>query len=932
MRTLKALFSKGVFMRIPHLNRQGVRQVVDHLAHYPRPDRAASEAVRAWAAQQGVDLDPDTVDVVTLHYQIGKQHPIEGVVMHRQSLTQALFADWQGESANNLAGALFHAPWAGQWPGSIHLVDRLRISGPLESGASYQVFNGLFRRSQGQPYTDQTRIDLPAEAFQSFIWNLDFQQRYKGMLDHYWGSQYESYRSSARLNFIAACNRQAAEGSLGDEATRLAWQVAGLSEARSSLQIRALNIYGYAASDIFYFKSSKRRLTVLYMPGNSSPLHTFSDRGQLQDWVAEQCKDAQRRAGLMAHFSAADAPDGLSYSGLATALEGLAAYPERNHLDANRPGFTAEGFWSPREYVNYKPDTYSPLVKGDIFEVLTQRQQRRSYRDAKQLISTDGQVEKARWLGYINSAINYLAPLALVVPALAPLFAVGGIAQFGLGLDLAIEGRDREEKAQGVEGAVFGLFNAAPLVLEGAKAAPRLYRFRYDGFVAPSDINGQLGYALSPVSPPRLPANDVAEFFHDPDPLAPLPGADPAVAGAVLRRPTYRPTPDALSGQIDGYLQDLIYDVEMDAFLREWDENEVNPTYYRAPQAGRGRDLVPTPEPSSSASNASRSATLRALGVDLELPVAIPRTPLEGSLPIPRRVFSLWIGENVLTAALLDNIAHNSALLAESDYPFTLYLSNANPQAYAENLRALTQRAPALRVLPLEEQPVFEQFRASPYHEQYQAALTGNGKGPAHYASAADVLRYRLLQAEGGLYMDLDDTLLKPGEYAETRDGVGLGTPGETLDMVSLATPQDGLLLFPPVCNEKMANGNIFNNSLIGSHPGNPTLDAISDEMLRRYTQTPAFYDNLPSERSNPRAFSAYARRLSQISGPSLLTDVVSQRLPPLRLLRQLASGSAMRQRGLRAFVDVQRYRAALSELLPLSRVAKIGANQSWVR
>lgn len=919
-------------MNIPYLNRQGVQHVVDHLSHFPRPDRVAANAVRDWAAQHDVSLDPDNIDVVTLHYQAGRHHPIDGKIIHSQSLTQALLSNWQGESANSPVGALFNAPWAGKWPGAIHVVDRLRQHGPLNNSADHQVFNGLFRRSKPQVYDQSTLIDLPAEQLQAFIWNMNLHDAYKAQLDQYWAGQLDSYSSSARLNFVAACNRQAAEGSLGDEATRLAWQVGGLSNAKPTLQIRPLNIYGYVATDIFWFKSSKRRLTVLFIPGNSSPLHEFASQAQLQDWIAVQCKDPDKRAALMAHFSAADVPDGLSFSGLATALEGLAVYPALNHLDANRPGFTAEGQWPPRHYVNYKVDHYSPLVAGDPFDALARRQKRRSYRDADQMITTDGQVTKARWQGYLSAAINYLAPLALVVPALAPLFALGGVAQFGLGLDQAIEGRNLEEKARGVEGAVFGLLNAAPLAAELANRVPRLFRFKYDGFVMPREINGQRGYPLSPLQPPRLPAGDIAPFFRAPDNIASLPDADPAVEAAVIRVPNFSYEPDMLTGQIDNYLQELTYDMEMDAFLRTSSENDVDPTYYRPPQPGAGRNLVRVNTASRPVSNTGRMSTLRALGVDLHLPMEIPPMPLPGATPIPKQVLSLWVGDQVLSDTLLDNMAHNAARLAESEYTFTLYLSSENPQAYAENLRLLRQRVPTLRVLPLEEQPLFEGFRQSPYYEQYQAALAGNGKGPAHYASAADVLRYRLLHAEGGLYMDLDDTLLTPGAHAEERDGVGIGPVGEALDDVPLATDQNGLLLFPSVCNEQMANDNIFNNSLIGSHAGNPTLDAISDEMRVRFRQTPTFYDTLPRASTDRMAFNAYARRLSQISGPALLTDVVDRLLPHLRQLRQVANVNNMNQRGFMAFLDLEAYRAAKKHLLPLNRIARIGSNQSWAQ
>lgn len=919
-------------MQIPHLTPQGAQHVREHLAHFPRPDRAATDAVRAWAAERGVTIDPEQVDVVTLHYQPGREHPWEGVVVQKMSLAQALLANWQGESNNNWVGALFHSPWAGELPGEVHLVTQLRSHGALDNASDHLVFNGLFRRQQPQAYGPSTLIELPAEAFQRFVTELNFHQRYKAMLDQYWSGHLQTYRSSARLNFLAASNRQAAAGSLSRDAVRLVWQVAGVIRASRSLQVRALNVYGYGSTDLLYFKHAKRPLTVLFVPGNSSPLHEFADEGQLQDWFARQCKDLSKRAVLQSHFSAADATDGLSYSGLATALEGLAVYPQRNHLDANRPGFTAEGYWSPREYVNYKPDTYSPLISGDIFNAFAERQRRRSYGDADQLITSNGEVAKARWLGYISAAVNYLAPLALVIPALAPIFALGGIAQFGLGLDLAIEGHGLQEKAQGVEGAIFGVLNATPLVLEGVARAPTLYRYWSDAVVMPRRINEQWGYLLSPVDPPRLPACDIVEFFRDADSIAPIAEADEDVAQAVLRMPSFDGPHDRLLASIGNYPQQMIYDLELDAFLREADANEVSPTYYRAPRPGEGRDMQALKVEGRQVTDAMRMGTLRALGVDLHLPVELPSTPLAGATPIPRQVLSLWIGDQVLSEKLLDNIAANASRLEQARYPFKLYLSNASASAYSENLRLLQARAPSLQVIPLEEQPVFAELRSSPYHEHYQAALTGNGSGPAHYASAADLLRYRLLHHEGGLYMDIDDTLRTPGDYLAQREGRNLGVAGEAIDQVVLATTPDGLLLFPPVGDENMGIRCMFNNSLIGSHAQNPTLEAISAEMTRRWRSDPGFYDRLPRKSVDPLAFHRYAAKLAHITGPGLLTDIVKQRLPGLATVMQIDYCNAMSQRGLRGFIDARKYLDAKRHLMPLERIATIGANQSWVQ
>lgn len=905
----------------------GVRLVRDHLKTFPRPDRTAAEAIRNWAGQRGLALDPDRTDVVVLHHQWRHGVGDVGVVAQKMTLTQAVLANWQGESANNLLGGSFGQPWAGSFPDSqrITLVDRLDPPGTLQSGTGYQVYNGLFRQASPAEYSARTHVQLAAEDFQRFIWNLDFHTTYKAMLDRYWQSNADSHRLAAKLAFINACNRQVAEGSLADDARRLAWRAAGLEQSPHPLHIRFLNIYGYVATDLIQVSDSYSGLTLLYIPGNSAPLHRFSNQQSLQDWVAAQCRNLDTRAALQQHFALADLPDGLDFSGLDTALQGLAVYPAANDLPSDRPGFTTEGIWYPHTYVNYKADKYSPLIEGDLFQALVRQQRSRSYADADYRITSDNDINKARWRGYLNSAINLLAPLAIVVPELAPIFALGGVAQFGLGLDQAINGHGQQQRADGVSLATFGLLNALPLVHAGVSKGSALFRIKVDGFVVPGEFNGKRGYPLSPVSPPHLPFEDAASYFHLPDDIATLEGADGATAEAIIRTPRYDGTHDLLSASVDGYNAEVIYDLETDSFILVGDENEVQPQHY-VPRAG-SRDLQPIDVRNRVATDPMRMGTLRALGIDLHLPVEIPATPLAGARVIPKQFTCLWVGDKVLDAQLLSNLGNNAERVGASQYRLRLCLSRANPMAHAENLRLLGVHAPGLEVLVLEEQRWFAAFRNSPYHAQYQAALDGG-----NYSSASDVLRFPMLHSEGGIYMDVDDSLLAAGEHPYTRNGESFGSPGEALDEVDMSTTEDGLLLFPPMSNEKLGMNCQFNTSLIGSHAGNPTLLAISEEMRTRYLADASFYDSRPSLLDDPQGFYAYAARLNRLTGPGLLTDMVDRHLPPLRLLRQITNLYQMPRINARLYVDLPAYEAALRHLLPFNRFVRVGGFHSWAK
>lgn len=915
-------------MHTPPINAQGAQLIRAHLAHLPRPDHEAAQAIRDWATQQQLELDPDQVEVVTLHYRPDGEHGYQAVVTQRMSLTQAVLSNWQGESDNNLVGALFSAPWAGHFPnGPLRLVAYLPEPGPAHLGANHQVFNGLFRHSQPARYNAGNHVQLPAEAFQKFVWNLDFHSRFKSQLDDYWSHHLATHRLANKVSLIAACNRQSSDGSLGDAARRLVWQAAGLEQRPAHVQVRALNVYGYAATDLLHLHDSQAGLHVLYLPGNSAPLHTFNDAAALQDWVGEQCKSAEKRAALRRHFSLADLPDGLDFSGLDSALAGLADYPAVHRLPPQRPGFTTDGRWSPRDYVNYRPQTYSPLLEGDLFDALAARQRQRSYADADTLITSHAEINKARALSYLTTAINLVAPLAIVLPELVPLLALGGIAQFGLALDQAINGRTQQDKAQSVPAIAFGLFNALPLLAVGATESAQLWRIKSDNFVPPREVNGQWGYPLGPVSPPHLPELDIAAYFHLPDPITPLPDGDPALAAAVVRVPTYDGSPDVLEAVVEGYHEHMVYDMERDVFIREQDLNDIEPVGYIA-QSGR-MSLVRAG--SREVDDAMRTRSLRALGIDLPLPVELPLQASD-SLPIPKQISCLWVGDQVISDTLLSILASNATRLQGSAYRLRLFLSNATPAAYAQNLRLLAERAPGLQVLSLEEQAFFRAFAQGPYHAQYQAALDGNGGVASNFASAADVLRYPMLHHEGGLYMDVDDYLLAPGEAPLSVNGQPMGKPGEAIDSVELRTSADGLLLAPPMSNEKMGMNCLYNTSMIGSHPGNPTLEAISQEMHARYQGAADFYASKPSLSSDPQGFYRYANRLSRLTGPALFTDVVEPRLPALRTLRQVMNLYIIPRMNSWQFIDLPAYQQALADLLPLNRIAKVGGNHSWSR
>ncbi|WP_438284581.1 hypothetical protein [Pseudomonas alabamensis] len=167
--------------------------------------------------------------------------------------------------------------------------------------------------------------------------------------------------------------------------------------------------------------------------------------------------------------------------------------------------------------------------------------------------------------------------------------------------------------------------------------------------------------------------------------------------------------------------------------------------------------------------------------------------------------------------------------------------------------------------------------------------------------------------------MDVDDTLVLDPDTGKA-----------ALAEVELAATPEGLLLQPPVQNDLMGLDSAYNNSMIGSHAGNPTLLAVSQEMHGRYLATVEPYPLRPDRLADPAAFKRYARQVSRLTGPGLLTDVIDRTLPDLYRLRQLEHLYMIPRINSYQFIDLDEVNALRTARFPLARLAQIGRLHSW--
>lgn len=470
------------------------------------PLSPASYAGQLIQQRWGQQLDPHGTRLVTLHYDYAGHEaapgtPAQGNVAHALSLTDAVLSNYQAVGDDRFGENGFGLLTPSRIGPTIEISDAFRQY-PL--GLGYRTYEGIYRQSQPWQFSPATQVsDISPAEFRQWVWNLDFKEKYRTYLQTVWPSDSSHDTSNAdrqrtlvKTAFIRTAFMQRAENSLSAAGLKLALQSAGLdprlrwnditpqqlraaTPAAGNTEIAPLAIHGRTAVDILTCRDRDSNRILLYIPGNSSPLHEFDSPATLQTWIATQAKDGFRREALLRHFSAADVEDSghlfWKKTGVRSALDGIAAYPHMRSVDQqqyagaiyphHRP--TADELWNPAKYVQFPAfaadqEPFAQLVLGIRKSMYAMVDNIRNNADVRW--------DNLEW--YVKSTIRLAqSPLALPLMLEFPMsFALLGLIDAGYGAGQALHGQTAQERHAGATRAAFGLFNAVPFVAWAGQA------------------------------------------------------------------------------------------------------------------------------------------------------------------------------------------------------------------------------------------------------------------------------------------------------------------------------------------------------------------------------------------------------------------------------------------------------------------------------
>jgi Glycosyltransferase sugar-binding region containing DXD motif len=304
--------------------------------------------------------------------------------------------------------------------------------------------------------------------------------------------------------------------------------------------------------------------------------------------------------------------------------------------------------------------------------------------------------------------------------------------------------------------------------------------------------------------------------------------------------------------------------------------------------------------------------------------VSLPPVPMvaNGARPVPRTIHYIWIGEDGMPQDLAANVRSNAS---HSD------TFRSVVHVHAESARGLAKlrsqlHAPGIAVSDLREEPFFADFMASPLAGYYRYFIGDSGR---NYGAASDMLRVKLMHRHGGIYLDVDDTIMR----------------SPRVDAL-FAGPDDLLLNNMVIVAHYGFHG--YCSSNFACHPGNAVLAGMADEMERRLVAERALFEAPRPWRSGAAegdgsygdsSMLAYILEIFRLTGPLVFNDVLREMRPDYYWIERHLLGAYLKLNWSPAeprYVAtdyMNRLHAAKNHYLPFGEQAfevRIGSAHSW--
>ncbi|WP_367254494.1 membrane-targeted effector domain-containing toxin [Pseudomonas sp. stari2] len=350
-------------------------------------------------------------------------------------------------------------------------------------------------------YNETNEVKLHSSDVLKEFWKINFADRYRKKVDSFWTKHGKTFRTLAKCTFLAKAMEDREGGRLSDDNFRMAvkaiagnvgWPVTRKmledeTPPADGLHVSLLKIGGFVATDILCITDGKGGV-ILYVPGEIWGVHALQNARELHWWVLSQIRKPSDRKRFMAHFQIAD-HDIMedtswravakrrwlwAFGPLAGGISELWRAPHIDNVGLNHVLDLLVSTWDSDDHTLVAHT--GAALSGDIFSFLATATHARMISDAEFMLHSNGDLRKKLWIGYLNAFNRVFGPMAAVGWPVALAVVGAGIANVGLQIDQAVNGKTPQARKAGVTGAVFTaidtLFNA--MFIKGGSKLPEI--------------------------------------------------------------------------------------------------------------------------------------------------------------------------------------------------------------------------------------------------------------------------------------------------------------------------------------------------------------------------------------------------------------------------------------------------------------------------
>lgn len=314
------------------------------------------------------------------------------------------------------------------------------------------LYGGFYTAGPDETTFDATNeVRLQGSDVLRDFWNINFSELYRNKLNTFWSDHAADFRTLAKCNFLSKAVEARDSGHLTDEDFQttisavigpLTWPVnLAMLQAESSvgqgLHVYTLDVADYLTTNILRIVDAKGR-QILYVPGDIEAFHVLETPTDMHWWILQQMNEKAPRAQFLEHFPLSERQQITeNITDLMNRLVSTWGHSDHHLINQKNQAITADAFTWLRDSTRT-----AMLAEADLS------------------LTSNGDLRKKLWIGYLSASLKVFGPMAVVGwPVALPVIGAS-LANMGLNIDQAVNGKTPAERKEGVIGAVLSGIDA----------------------------------------------------------------------------------------------------------------------------------------------------------------------------------------------------------------------------------------------------------------------------------------------------------------------------------------------------------------------------------------------------------------------------------------------------------------------------------------